>query len=282
MPKPHPQNAPGDWYIDTRCIDCSAARTVAPGLIVERDGQSVFARQPRTPDEVMMAWRARLLCPTASVRTKSRAQPPAGVFPEQMTEDIFRLGYNAASAYGAHAFALLRPGGNIMIDAPRWTGALVAWLAARGGLAAVLLTHRDDVGDAKRYAAHFGAAVFIHAADRSAARFADQILSGRAPKTVAGDILAIPVPGHTEGSVAYLHERRLFTGDSLAWSFEDDDLAAWRDVCWWSWPQQIASLRRLLDHEFDWVLAGHGGSQHRPAAEMHARLAALVARIPAM
>jgi hypothetical protein len=36
MPKPHPHNAPGDWYIDTRCIDCSAARTVVPGLIIER------------------------------------------------------------------------------------------------------------------------------------------------------------------------------------------------------------------------------------------------------
>jgi glyoxylase-like metal-dependent hydrolase (beta-lactamase superfamily II) len=282
MPKSHPQNAPGDWYIDTRCIDCSAARTVAPGLIIERDGQSVFAREPSTPDELMMAWRARLLCPTASVRTKSRAEPPSDAFPEQMTRDIYRLGYNAASAYGAHAFALLRPHGNVMIDAPRWTRHLVAWFAARGGIAQVLLTHRDDVGDAKRYAAHFGAQVFIHAADRSAARFADHVLEGREPTTIAGDILAIPVPGHTEGSVAFLHEGRLFTGDSLAWSFEDDDLAAWRDVCWWSWPEQIASLRRLLDYEFDWVLAGHGGSQQRPADEMHARLAALVKRMPRM
>ena len=40
----NPANAPGNWYIDTRCTDCSAARTVAPGLIVERDGQSVFER----------------------------------------------------------------------------------------------------------------------------------------------------------------------------------------------------------------------------------------------
>ena len=62
MRKRHPQNAPGDWYVDTRCIDCGAARTAAPGLIVERDGQSVFARQPQTADERMMAWRARLLC----------------------------------------------------------------------------------------------------------------------------------------------------------------------------------------------------------------------------
>ena len=279
MPKPHPQNAPGDWYVDTRCIDCSAARTVAPGLIVERDGQSVFARQPRTPDELRMAWRARLLCPTASVRTKSRIEPSTGVFPEEMTKDIYRLGYNAASAYGAHSFAILRAHGNVMVDAPRWTRALMRWFEAHGGLADILITHRDDVGDAQRYAVHFGARVFIHAADRGAARFADQILHGQAPHTIAGGIIAIPIPGHTRGSVAYLNERYLFTGDSLAWSFEDNDLAAWRDVCWWSWPEQIKSLRRLLDCEFDWVFAGHGGSQYRPADEMRARLAALIGRM---
>src|ERR1700724_1110551 len=60
MPERHGDNAAGDWYIDTKCIDCSAARTVAPGLIVSRGGQSVFGRQPETPEEVMMAWRARL------------------------------------------------------------------------------------------------------------------------------------------------------------------------------------------------------------------------------
>jgi hypothetical protein len=38
MPDRHAQNAAGDWYIDTRCMDCSGARTAAPGLIVRRGG----------------------------------------------------------------------------------------------------------------------------------------------------------------------------------------------------------------------------------------------------
>ena len=29
----HPDNAPGDWYIDTNCIDCRASTIVAPGVI---------------------------------------------------------------------------------------------------------------------------------------------------------------------------------------------------------------------------------------------------------
>jgi hypothetical protein len=117
----HVLNAPGEWYVDTDCIDCSAARTVAPGLIVEGGGQSVFARQPETEEELMMAWRARLLCPTASVRSEGHARPPDGVFPEQMTEGIYRLGYNARSSWGAHSFLIRRPSGNVMVDAPRWT-----------------------------------------------------------------------------------------------------------------------------------------------------------------
>src|SRR5262245_59734498 len=107
MPTQHPLNAAGDWYIDTRCMDCSAAHTVAPGLIVERGGQCVFARQPQTDDELLAAWRARHLCPTASVRTTRHASPPRGAFPEQMTPGIYRLGYNARSAYGAHSFAIV-------------------------------------------------------------------------------------------------------------------------------------------------------------------------------
>ena len=227
MRKRHPQNAPGDWYVDTRCIDCGAARTAAPGLIVERDGQSVFARQPQTADERMMAWRARLLCPTASVRTESHARVPDGVFPEQMTKEIYRLGYNAKSAYGAHSFAIRRPGGNVMLDGPRFTRAVVAQFENWGGLSDILLTHRDDVGDAERYGEHFAARVWIHEADRAAAPSADCILTGREPVEIDANLTAIPIPGHTEGSVAYLYDQRcLFTGDSLAWNFETDDLEA--------------------------------------------------------
>jgi glyoxylase-like metal-dependent hydrolase (beta-lactamase superfamily II) len=197
-----------------------------------------------------------------------------------MTEGVYRLGYNAASSYGAHSFLIRRNGGNTMVDAPRFTRAVTARIEEWGGLCDILLTHRDDVADAGRYATHFGARVFIHEADRSAARFASDILTGRKPTAIGDDLLAIPVPGHTKGSVVYLYEGRcLFTGDSLAWSFEGDDLTAWRDYCWYSWPEQTTSLRRLLDYRFEWVFAGHGGSKGLPAEEMHARLSALVERM---
>jgi len=167
-----------------------------------------------------------------------------------------------------------------MIDSPRWTRPVVDAIAQRGGLNAILLTHRDDVGDAKRYAAHFGAAVWIHRADRDRAPFADHLIEGQAPVVIAEDMLVIPVPGHTKGSVVYLFDNRcLFTGDSLAWSFEADDLTAWRDFCWYSWAEQIQSLRRLSDYAFEWVCAGHGGSKGLSAAEMNLRLRAMISRL---
>jgi glyoxylase-like metal-dependent hydrolase (beta-lactamase superfamily II) len=280
MPERHAENAPGDWYIDTKCIDCSAARTVASGLIVSRGGQSVFARQPETPGEYMMAWRARLLCPTASVRTESRSIPPAELFPEKMTEGVYRLGHNAKSSYGAHSFLIRRPSGNAMVDSPRWTKQVATVLEELGGLTDILLTHKDDVADAGRYAEHFGARVSIHKADRGAAAFADNILEGRDPIRLRDDLFAIPVPGHTEGSVVYLWDHRcLFTGDSLSWSFADNDLNAFRDFCWYSWDEQRRSLAQLLDYSFEWVLAGHGGSHGAPADEMKARLRGLVERM---
>jgi glyoxylase-like metal-dependent hydrolase (beta-lactamase superfamily II) len=280
MIKRHPGNSAGNWYVDTSCTDCSASRTVAPGLIVERDGQSVFARQPKTAEELRMAWRARLLCPTASIHTERKETVPEGVFPEQLTEGVYRLGYNAANAAGAHSFLAHGKAGNFMIDSPRWTRAVVDVITQRGGLKAVLLTHRDDIGDAKRYAAHFGAAVWIHHADRDRAPFADHLIEGTAPAVISEDMLAIPVPGHTRGSVVYLFDERcLFTGDSLAWSFEGDDLMAWREFCWYSWAEQIKSLRRLFDYTFEWVCAGHGGSKGLPSAEMNRRLRAMIRRL---
>ena len=275
----HPENAPGEWYVDRSCIDCGASRNVAPGLIAERGGQCVFVRQPESADDVLQAWRARLLCPTASIHTESVQHAPRNAFPEQMTDGVWRLGFNARSSWGANSFLVRHGGGNAMVDAPRWASQVVDAIAALGGLAEILLTHRDDVADAGRYAAHFGARVFIHEADRAAAPYASDILRGREALAIAPGLIAIPLPGHTEGSAAYLlDERCLFTGDSLSWDFETDDLRASRAVCWWSWPEQLASLARLREYRFEWLFAGHGGSHRLPAAMMQARLENLLRR----
>ena len=67
----------------------------------------------------------------------------------------------------------------------------------------------------------------------------------------------------------------------LAWDRERGRLTAFRHVCWYSWPEQTASMARLLDERFAWVLPGHGQRHHLPAETMHAELAALVERMRA-
>jgi len=277
----NPDSAPGDWYIDTACIDCGASRHVAPGLVVERNEKSVFARQPDTPADRLAAWRAVLVCPTASVRSDSKQPRPRGtLFPEPMTDDVWRCGFNARSSFGAHSYFAKREGGNLLVDSPRYVTELVQWFRDAGGIAHVLLSHQDDVADAEKYASAFGSRVWIHRDDRSAAPYATDVLEGTAPHTVAPNVIAIPVPGHTRGSVVYLLEDRvLFSGDSLAWSAREQDLVAFRDACWYSWTELTASLEKLAAYRFEWVLPGHGWPAHLPREEMNARLRALVRRM---
>jgi len=133
------------------------------------------------------------------------------------------------------------------------------------------------VADARQYAERFGARVWIHEWDRRAAPFATEVLWGLEPTAVTPSLLAIPVPGHTRGSVVYLLESRfLFTGDSLYWSRRRGRLSAFRDACWYSWEEQARSLSRLGEHSFWWVLPGHGNRAKGEAEEWRRQLAALV------
>lgn len=202
------------------------------------------------------------------------------LFPQELLPGIYRCGYNAASSYGAHSYLVRRAEGNLLIDAPRYINKLAHKIDELGGLADILLSHRDDVADADRYAAHFKARVWIHEDDRSAAPYATDLLRGFESVQIRDGLLAIPVPGHTRGSVVYLlDDAFLFTGDSLAWSETRGDLVAFREVNWYSWSEQRRSLAKLAGHRFEWVLPGHGGSVHLPADEMRRRLQALVERM---
>jgi glyoxylase-like metal-dependent hydrolase (beta-lactamase superfamily II) len=277
----NPDSASGDWYVDTACIDCGASRHVAPNLIVERNGKSVFARQPMTPEEQLGAWRAMYVCPTASVRSETKhPRPLATIFPQEMTEGVWRCGFNARSSFGAHSYFVERRSGNLLVDSPRYATELVKRFEGAGGVAHILLSHRDDVADAAKYAKRFEARVWIHQDDQSAAPYATDLLEAESVRTIAAGLIAIPVPGHTRGSVVYLLEDRvLFAGDSLAWSMREQDLVAFRDACWYSWSALTASLAKLVNYRFEWLLPGHGWPAHLAADEMNARLRALVARM---
>lgn len=261
------------WEVNSRCINCMASRTIAPDLLEEREGRSVFVRQPETADELIAAWRAVEICPTAAVRAPQELNRPADLFPQELTADVFRLGFNARASYGAHSYFATTAAVRVMVDAPRWSSHLANWISQRGGLDHILLTHRDDVADAERYGKYFGARIWIHEHDAASAPFATDIWRGDHPQEAIAGIKVLSVPGHTQGSVMYLvADCYLFTGDSLAWNAKTRSLEAFRDFCWYDWSEQLRSLQYLLNETFSWVLAGHGGSVELPPLEMRAQL----------
>lgn len=276
----HPQNVPGPWFVDDTCIDCDASRQCAPDIFGHVGNQSVVIRQPETEDELARAARALLICPTASIGLTGPKPTFDGLFPWEIDGGVHLCGFNSPKSYGANSYFVRRDSGNILVDAPRFVRRLMHRLEDLGGIADIFLTHRDDIADAAQYAEHFDARVWIHEDDRDAAPFASDILRGSERQRVRSDVLAIPVPGHTKGSVMFLlDDRYLLTGDSLYWSRTRGELSAARSVCWYSWEEQTRSLEGLLDLRFEWVLAGHG-DRHQAAPEvMQASLARLVERM---
>lgn len=271
------ENTPGPLWVDDACIDCDGCRQLAPTVFADVGGQSAVAVQP-TEGRVEDAWRAVHFCPVGAIHLDGPKPAVPTPFPHPIDGPVSLLGYAAEHSYGANSFLVEDPAGNVMVDGPRWVPRLVRELERRGGLAHVLLTHRDDVADAERYARHFGARVWIHRADARAAPFATDLLDTDGPIFAGWRVCVLP--GHTRGSVAWLYQDTwLFTGDSLCYSRARDDLHAFRDACWYSWEEQALSLRKLADLRFRWVLAGHGDRRSYPEDEMRARVLALVDRM---
>jgi glyoxylase-like metal-dependent hydrolase (beta-lactamase superfamily II)/ferredoxin len=259
-----PDNAPGDFYVDSTCIDCDTCRRIAPETFEQGDGHSYVHAQPGGEAGRRRALMALVACPTASIGTvaKTDATPGVRAFPELVDENVSFCGFTAESSFGAWSYFVERPEGNVLVDSPRAAGPLLKALEERRGVSTLFLTHRDDVADHDALRKRFGCERVMHEDDVTGRTAGiERRLSGRDPVALADDLLVIPTPGHTRGHAVLLHRNKfLFTGDHLAWSRRRGHLVAFRDANWYSWPETIRSMERLLDFEFEWVLPGHGGS----------------------
>jgi glyoxylase-like metal-dependent hydrolase (beta-lactamase superfamily II)/ferredoxin len=277
-----PENAPGNYFVDDSCIDCETCRILAPRVFERSDhvGLSIVSHQPDTREQELRARMAIVSCPTSAIGTSDKVDLHDAVdaLPDPITGDVLYCGYASESSYGASSYLVLREGGNVLVDSPRAARPLMERIAARGGVATMFLTHRDDVADHATYARRFGCARVMHAADvGSGTRDVERRIDGDDPVSLAPDLLAIPLPGHTRGSMALLfREKVLFTGDHL-WGADDGTLGASRGVCWYSWAEQTRSMEKLLAFDFEWVLPGHGPRMHAPPRQMRAALEKLIA-----
>jgi glyoxylase-like metal-dependent hydrolase (beta-lactamase superfamily II)/ferredoxin len=259
------ENVPGEFYVDSSCIDCDTCRTLAPQTFGDAPGQACVVHQPADAEAEKRALMALVSCPTSSIGSVHKRDPRAAIaaLPEAIDDGVYFCGWSSPDSYGATSYLLRRPEGNWLIDSPRASKPLLSRLEELGGVTAMFLTHRDDVADHEVFAQRFGCRRIIHHAD--AGIDAEQILDGDAAISLGPGLTAIPVPGHTRGSTALLvDDRWLFTGDHLWW---EDRLSMSRSVCWHSWPKQVKSLERLLEYRFEWVLPGHGRRWRAPSAE---------------
>jgi glyoxylase-like metal-dependent hydrolase (beta-lactamase superfamily II)/ferredoxin len=266
-------NVDGDLFVDTSCIDCDLCRQLAPDTYARTDrfAQSYVARQPANDIEQHRALLALITCPTSSIgmRRKLDATAAARAFPIPVdgVEGVRFCGYASADSYGASSWLIVRPEGNVLVDSPRHAKMLEDRIAELGGIATMLLTHQDDVADHAKWHVRFGCERVIHRADvRSTTRDCERIVDGDDAIALADDLLVIPVPGHTRGSIALLHRDVLFTGDHLWANSAEDGLEAGEDVCWYSWEEQLRSIAKLDAYDFVHVLPGHGRPFHASSA----------------
>jgi glyoxylase-like metal-dependent hydrolase (beta-lactamase superfamily II)/ferredoxin len=280
-----PENVAGDFFVDSTCIDCDLCRQIAPATFASAGEQSAVFNQPATGEEQFAALKALVTCPTASIGTveKHSAKEAAAAYPEHIDGGVYFCGFASESSYGASSYLLVRPGGNVLVDSPRFARPLAKRIAGLGGISTIFLTHRDDVADHREWAGHFDAARVMHGDDVSLGTSdVERVISGRDPVALDDDLLAIPTPGHTRGHMVLLYkDRYLFSGDHLWWSDNFKSLHASRNVCWYSWAEQTRSVEGLLDYEFEWVLPGHGRRAHASAERMREHLNDCIARMKA-
>lgn len=71
MPNPNakqPQNVPGQFYVDTNCIDCDVCRDLAENNFTRHDdGYSYVYKQPETPQEESLCQEALEVCPVEAI-----------------------------------------------------------------------------------------------------------------------------------------------------------------------------------------------------------------------
>ncbi|MBI4054768.1 MAG: MBL fold metallo-hydrolase [Elusimicrobia bacterium] len=279
----HAANVPGDFYVDTTCIDCPICRQIAPATFGDAPEQAVVVRQPASDEERTKALMALVSCPAGSVGNRAHVNTQLAVeaLPDPIAEAVYWCGFASRDSYGAQSYFISRADGNVLIDSPRFAGSLVNKLEKLGGIRYMILTHQDDVADHERFRRHFGCQRVIHAADTGGSlKDAEQPLKGDGPWQLTPDLKLIATPGHTRGHIVILYrDTFLFTGDHLFWRKEVGGLDTSRLYNQYSWEAQIGSVEKLLDEPFTWVLPGHGYRFQADRETMREELVKAMARM---
>src|SRR5205823_5932100 len=117
-----PENVPGDFFVDTTCIDCDTCRQIAPAIFGEAQDTAFVQAQPQATNDRRAALQALVSCPTGSIgcgRT-DRPQSVMDDFPMPLEERVYYCGYNSTKSYGGNSYFIRRADGNWLIDSPKF------------------------------------------------------------------------------------------------------------------------------------------------------------------
>ena len=62
-----PENIPGNFFVDSTCIDCDTRRQIAPAVFGQAPDTSFVKAQPVSAADRRVALQALLACPTGSI-----------------------------------------------------------------------------------------------------------------------------------------------------------------------------------------------------------------------
>jgi glyoxylase-like metal-dependent hydrolase (beta-lactamase superfamily II) len=185
------------------------------------------------------------------------------------------------------SYLIVRPGGNVLVDTPRFNPVLAKRLQELGGVEYIFLTHKasveskaaawlrasddctissrsrahttaaaclqDDVGEHTRWAEFFGAPRILHADEVVAGTQDVEIkLTGSGPWRLPDggeDVELIFTPGHTSAHVVcfYAPDKAIFTGDHLSGGYRPGEVA------------YVEGQDLYVYTRYNWCVAAQGG-----------------------
>src|SRR5262249_15323893 len=136
-----PEDAAGDFFVDTTCIDCDTCRQLAPATFAEAPDHAFVRRQPTTPEERRRALHALVCCPTGSIGSLGGDRPQAVLddFPLEVEGPVSYCGFTSPRSYGGSSYFARHPQGNWLIDSPKFLPRLVRRLVELGGVTHIFL-----------------------------------------------------------------------------------------------------------------------------------------------
>src|SRR5690348_3590010 len=138
-----PENAEGQFFVDSSCIDCDTCRQLAPGTFADSGEFSYVRTQPCGEGDRRAAFRALVACPTGSIGSadKNGVADAVAEFPLELEPGVFYCGFNSRKSFGGNSYFVEHPEGNWLIDSPRFVEHLARRFEERGGIRYLFLTH---------------------------------------------------------------------------------------------------------------------------------------------